>query len=68
MRYADDFVVTGASRELLENEVRPLIERFLAERGLTLSAEKTKITHIGEGFDFLGQNLRKFGNKLLIRP
>lgn len=68
VRYADDFVVTGASRELLDNEVRPLIERFLAERGLTLSAEKTKITHIGEGFDFLGQNLRKFGTKLLIRP
>ncbi len=45
VRYADDFVVTGASRELLENEVRPLIASFLRERGLTLSAEKTTITH-----------------------
>lgn len=68
VRYADDFIVTGASRELLENEVRPLIESFLRERGLTLSAEKTTITHINDGFDFLGQNLRKFGGKLLIRP
>jgi RNA-directed DNA polymerase len=68
VRYADDFIVTGASREILENEVRPVIESFLRERGLVLSAEKTKITHVREGFDFLGQNLRKFGGKLLIRP
>jgi RNA-directed DNA polymerase len=68
VRYADDFIVTGASREILENEVRPLIERFLADRGLRLSTEKTKVTHITEGFDFLGQNLRKFEGKLLIRP
>jgi hypothetical protein len=33
-----------------------------------LSPEKTKITHVEDGFDFLGQNLRKFGGKLLIRP
>ena len=68
VRYADDFIITGASRELLENEVRPLVETFLAERGLRLSAGKTKITRIEEGFDFLGQNLRKFAGKLLIRP
>ena len=68
VRYADDFIVTGASREVLEMEVRPLIERFLRERGLVLSPEKTKVTHISEGFDFLGQNLRKFEGKLLIRP
>lgn len=37
-------------------------------RGLQLSAEKTRVTHITEGFDFLGQNLRKFGGKLLIQP
>src|SRR5262249_6320773 len=61
VRYEDDFIITGASRELLETEVRPLVERFLQERGLTLSPDKTRITHIGEGFDFLGQNLRKYG-------
>jgi len=68
VRYADDFIITGDSRELLENEVRPLVERFLTERGLRLSQDKTRITHINEGFDFLGQNLRKYGGKLLVRP
>ena len=68
IRYADDFVVTGRSKDVLENEVRPVIVEFLRERGLELSNEKTRITHVGEGFDFLGQNVRKFGRKLLIRP
>jgi RNA-directed DNA polymerase len=68
IRYADDFVITGRSRELLENEVRPLVERFLNERGLQLSPEKTKITHIREGFDFLGQNVRKHRERLLVIP
>jgi RNA-directed DNA polymerase len=53
IRYADDFIVTGRSKELLEAEVKPLVERFLRERDLELSQEKTKITHITEGFDFL---------------
>jgi RNA-directed DNA polymerase len=68
IRYADDFVVTGRSKELLEREVRPLVERFLAERGLELSQEKTSVTHVEEGFDFLGQNVRKYGGVLLITP
>ena len=68
VRYADDFIITGATKELLENEVRPLVEQFLRDRGLQLSPEKTCITHIEQGFDFLGQNLRKFDGKLIIRP
>jgi len=68
VRYADDFVITGNSRELLENEVRPLVEKFLAIRGLELSSEKTRITHISVGFDFLGQNVRKYEGKLLVKP
>lgn len=68
IRYADDFVITGRSREQLETEVRPLVEAFLRERGLTLSPEKTKITHVSEGFDFLGQHVRKRGDCLLIVP
>jgi RNA-directed DNA polymerase len=68
VRYADDFIVTGDSKELLEQEVKPLITRFLTERGLTLSEEKTKVTHIEEGFDFLGQNIRKYSGKFLIKP
>jgi RNA-directed DNA polymerase len=46
----------------------PLIQSFLQERGLTLSLEKTTITHINDGFDFLGQNVRKYQGKLLIKP
>jgi RNA-directed DNA polymerase len=69
IRYADDFIVTGASNEVLMNVVKPVITEFLAERGLTLSETKTKITDVYTGFDFLGQNIRKFSNgKLLIRP
>jgi RNA-directed DNA polymerase len=34
---------------------------------LALSAEKTHIRHIDEGFDFLGFNLRKYRGKLLIQ-
>lgn len=68
VRYADDFVITGRSKELLEQDVRPIVEAFLGARGLELSKEKTRITHIQEGFDFLGQNVRKYGDKLLIKP
>ncbi len=52
----------------LESEVKPLIEAFMKERGLELSPEKTLITHIEDGFDFLGQHLRKYNGKLLITP
>ena len=68
VRYADDFIITGKSKELLESEVKPVVVRFLAERGLTLSEEKTAITHIKHGFKFLGQFFRKFGNTLRITP
>src|SRR5271163_2668521 len=68
VRYADDFIITGSSKELLENEVKPLIVQFLRERGLELSEEKTLITHIEDGFDFLGQNVRKYNGKLIIKP
>lgn len=68
IRYADDFIITGSSRDLLESEVKPLVELFLKTRGLVLSQEKTRITHIDTGFDFLGQNIRKYNGKLLITP
>ena len=68
VRYADDFIVTGRTKELLEQEVKPLIEEHLKERGLELAQEKTGITHIEEGFDFLGQNVRKYKGKLIIKP
>lgn len=68
VRYADDFIVTGSSKAVLEKKVKPMIDMFLRERGLVLSPEKTKIVHINEGFDFLGFNVRKYHGKLLIKP
>ncbi len=68
VRYADDFVITCASKDVLDDEVRPWIEAFLAQRGLRLSPAKTRVTHIDEGFDFLGWNFRKYSGVLLIKP
>jgi RNA-directed DNA polymerase len=68
VRYADDFIITGCSKELLQDEVKPLVERFMSERGLQLSPEKTCITHIEQGFDFLGHNVRKYGGNFLTTP
>lgn len=68
IRYADDFIITDKSKRLLEQNVRPAVEQFLAERDLTLSEEKTVVTHIKDGFTFLGQTFRKHGRKLHIKP
>lgn len=68
IRYGDDIVITSSTKELLEEEIAPLVKQFLGERGLTLSPEKTKIVQIEEGFDFLGQNIRKYAGKLVITP
>jgi RNA-directed DNA polymerase len=69
IRYADDFIITGRTKELLEGEIKPLVEQFLRPRGLELSPKKTVITHVEQGFDFLGQNVRRYPNgKLLIKP
>lgn len=61
-------VITGSSKELPENRIKPVVTTFLRERGLTLSEEKTAIVSISQGFDFLGFNIRKYGRKLLIKP
>jgi len=68
VRYADDFICTGRDPQVLKEVVMPTIQTFLRERGLTLSEEKTRITHIEEGFDFLGFHIRKYGPKFLIKP
>src|SRR5712664_3068985 len=69
VRYADDFVITSRSKELLEGEIKPLVEQFLQERGLELSPTKTVITHVEKGFDFLGQNVRRYPNgRLFTKP
>lgn len=68
IRYADDFIVTAKSRQLLSHTILPVINAFLQERRLSLSKEKTVITHITDGFTFLGQTFRKHGNTLRITP
>lgn len=68
IRYCDDFVVTGRTRAVLEDQVKPLIEDFLAARGLSLSPEKTRIVHMSDGFDFLGQHLRWVSHALRTQP
>lgn len=55
IRYADDFIVTGKSKRLLESKVQPAVERFLAERGLTLSYV----------FEHLWRMLRKLSRTVL---
>ena len=67
LRYADDFIVTAKTEEIAK-EVKELIKEFLKDRGLELSDEKTLITHIDDGFDFLGWNFRKYEGKLLVKP
>ena len=57
VRYADDFIITGYRREVLEEQVKPLVSAFLAERGLRLSEHKTRVTSLPEGFEFFGQHL-----------
>lgn len=68
IRYADDFIITANTKEMLENEIKPMLINFFKIRGLRLSEEKTIITHIEEGFNFLGQTIRKFKEKLIIKP
>jgi RNA-directed DNA polymerase len=59
IRWADDFIVTANTREVLEQTVRPRIDAFLADRGVRLSPTITVITPLAPGFDFLGQTIRK---------
>ena len=70
IRYADDFVVTAPTRDVLETYVKPRIEGFLRDRGLALNEAKTRIVEVNEGFDFLGFHIRKFGRgeKTLVVP
>ena len=60
VRYADDFVIVCKSKRMAE-QIKTEISKHLIENiGLTLSEEKTSITHITKGFNFLGFNIRKY--------
>jgi RNA-directed DNA polymerase len=68
IRYADDFVVTAPSQEILESYVKPRLAAFLAARGLRMSETKTRVVHITTGFDYLGFTIRRFRRRLLTLP
>jgi len=66
--YADDFIVCCHSRQQAEN-IREALAEWLAERGLALNEDKTRIVHVTQGFDFLGWNFRRYPNgKTLVKP
>jgi RNA-directed DNA polymerase len=67
VRYADDLVALCVSREQAE-QVKTRLAEWLAPRGLTFNEEKTRVVHLDEGVDFLGFNIRRYGDKLLIKP
>jgi RNA-directed DNA polymerase len=67
VRYADDLIITAPTIERAE-QIKETVKRHMAARGLQLSEEKTLITNIADGFDFLGWNFRKYKGKLLIKP
>jgi RNA-directed DNA polymerase len=68
VRYADDFIAVAPTKERLLTYVLPKIKTFLAQRGLSLNLEKTRIVHRGEGFNFLGFHIRYYERKLIIKP
>ncbi|MFE1937049.1 group II intron reverse transcriptase/maturase [Streptomyces sp. NPDC059474] len=67
IRYADDFVGLCSTKEEAE-DLKNKLSDWLGPRGLTFNEEKTRIVHLHEGFDFLGFTVRRFGDKLIIKP
>ncbi len=74
VRYADDFIVLTES-EVIARKCKEILKKELCNRGLELKEEKTKITHLKKGFDFLGWNFRRYdstarskGKITIIKP
>lgn len=71
VRYADDFVILCETKKQA-HEMYEKLKPYLDTRGLELAPDKTKITHLSEGFEFLGFNVRRYQSndreKLLIKP
>jgi RNA-directed DNA polymerase len=68
IRYADDFVALCHSEDEAR-QVKTRLATWLTPRGLAFNEEKTRIVSLGEGFDFLGYNVRRYKDrKLLIKP
>lgn len=58
IRYADDMIITGKNQEIVLRN-KEILSKYLRERGLELNENKTLITHIKTGFDFLGYNIKR---------
>ena len=67
VRYADDFLVLGKTKQALEEDALPKIRKFLEPRGLRLNLEKTQIKDISEGFDYLSFNFREYPDPTRIK-
>jgi RNA-directed DNA polymerase len=67
VRYADDLIALCHSRQQAE-QVQARLAEWLEPRGLAFNQDKTKITHLDQGVDFLGFEIRRFGGKLLTKP
>jgi RNA-directed DNA polymerase len=67
VRYADDLIALCHSRQQAE-QVQARLAGWLEPRGLAFNQDKTKITHLDQGVDFLGFEIRRFGGKLLTKP
>lgn len=68
IRYADDFVILCKSKTQAK-QIKEDIAKYLYETiGLTLSKEKTHITHIKDGFNFLGFTFRKYPKRGIRNP
>jgi RNA-directed DNA polymerase len=69
VRYADDFVIAIKGSIEIGEAIKQHVAAFLEhELGLELSAEKTLVTPVENGFDFLGFTIRKFKQVTLIKP
>jgi RNA-directed DNA polymerase len=67
VRYADDLIALCHTRQQAE-QVQARLAGWLEPRGLVFNQDKTKITHLDQGVDFLGFEIRRFGGKLLTKP
>jgi RNA-directed DNA polymerase len=64
IRYADDWLLLTNGSKAEAHRLRDEIQRFLwDELRLELSVEKTHVTHVNDGFDFLGFHVRRYVRK-----